>query len=60
MKTKSAILIAEAVAIMVDAIGMKTENDTRASKGLSEAYNDDSFFDIANELREKINQFKTK
>lgn len=55
---KTAILIAEAAVATIHALGMKTENDARIQQGLSYAYRDSNFSYIANELNDKIENFK--
>lgn len=55
---KAAILIAESAVATIHALGMKTENDFRIQHGLSYGYSDSSFSYIANELNDKIEEFK--
>lgn len=57
---KAAILIAESVATMVDVLGMKSFNDSRIQQGYSAGYDDSQFSYMANELRQKIEVFKSE
>ena len=57
---KAAILIAEAAATTVKALGMKSFNDERIQQGYSAGYDDSQFFYMANELRDKIEAFKSE
>ena len=57
---KVAILIAESVAIMVEALDMKSYNDDRIQQGYSAGYNDHQFSCMANELKDKIEAFKSE
>lgn len=53
-----AILIAESVVTLVEAMGMISDNQERLSNGLSIGYSVDPFYCIADELRGKIETLK--
>lgn len=57
---KAAILIAESVAIMVEALGMKADNDVQIQQGYSAGYIDKHFSNIAQDLKDKVKVFKTE
>ena len=55
---KAAILIAESVATMVEALGMKADNEVQIQQGYSAVYIDKHFYNIAENLRDKVKVFK--
>lgn len=57
---KAAILIAESVVIVVEALGMKSYNDDRIQNGLSAGYDDYTFRYMAEDLSKKIEKFKNE
>ena len=57
---KAVILIAESVATMVEALGMKSYNDDRIQNGFSAGYDDSAFRYMAEDLSKKIEKFKNE
>lgn len=57
---KAAILIAESVATMVEALGMKADNDVQIQQGYPVGYIDKHFSNIAEDLRDKVKAFKNE
>jgi len=55
---EAAILIAESIATLIEAMGMKSENDNRISNGLSLAYPDNNFSQLADDVIDRVNEFK--